>query len=59
MQVLASQLVIRLDNEEVELKTDLQVTGVCISKENIAVWSSKTMAVYQLIPLNSLNVIGN
>lgn len=45
------------NEENSELKTDVKVSGVCISKDNIAVWSGKTVVVYQSAPLTSLNVI--
>ncbi|XP_049802425.1 intraflagellar transport protein 140 homolog [Schistocerca nitens] len=33
-----------------ELKVDLQVSGVAVSSQHIAAWSARTLAVYQLLP---------
>uniref|UniRef100_A0A1B6C8A4 Intraflagellar transport protein 140 homolog n=1 Tax=Clastoptera arizonana TaxID=38151 RepID=A0A1B6C8A4_9HEMI len=59
VQLSASQLLVKSNAEQVELNTDLQVCGVCVSKEHIVVWSNKMVAVYQHISLASLNVIGS
>lgn len=32
-----------------ELSTDLQVKGVAVTTDHVALWSSKTLVVYQLI----------
>lgn len=40
------------------LNTDLKITGVAVSKECVAVWSGKTMAVYNLTEVGALNVVG-
>lgn len=56
MQVSPSQLVIEVEMKEgrgtyhtLELSTDLQVKGVAVTTDHVALWSSKTLVVYQLI----------
>lgn len=56
MQVSPSQLVVEVETKEnrgtchtLELNTDLQVKGVAVTADHIALWSSKTLVVYQLI----------
>lgn len=41
------------------MKTDLKIIGVAVSEDHVAVWSGKTVAVYNLTNLTALNVIGN
>lgn len=31
-----------------QLKTEIQIKGVCVSKDNIAVWNGKKVLVYDL-----------
>ncbi|KAL1124430.1 hypothetical protein AAG570_001058 [Ranatra chinensis] len=59
MQTSASHLIVSSDGEEAELNTDLQVSGIALGKECVVLWSGKVMAVYQVIPINSINVIGS
>ena len=56
MQVRPSQLVVEVEQKEcrgqfstLELSTDLQVKGVTVSSDYVAVWSSRTLVVYQLV----------
>lgn len=56
MQVSPSQLVVEVESKEnrgschtLELNTDLQVKGVAVTTDHVALWSSKTFVVYQLI----------
>lgn len=56
MQVSPSQLVVEVELKEdrghchtLELNTDLQVKGVAVTTDHVALWSSKTLVVYQLI----------
>lgn len=56
MQVTPSQLVVEMEMKEdrgtyhtLELSTDLQVKGVAVTTDHVAMWSSKTLVVYQLI----------
>lgn len=56
MQVSPSQLVVEVEMKEdrgtyhtLELSTDLQVKGVAVTTDHVALWSSKTLVVYQLI----------
>lgn len=51
-----SQLVIEVELKEnrglchtLELSTDLQVKGVAVTTDYVALWSSKMLVVYQLI----------
>lgn len=55
VQVSPSQLVIEVELKEdrgkchtLELSTDLQVKGVAVTADHVALWSSKTLVVYQL-----------
>ncbi|XP_046687585.1 intraflagellar transport protein 140 homolog [Homalodisca vitripennis] len=59
VQVSASQLIVQSAGETAELNTDLQVFGVCLSREHAAVWSNRTMAVYTVAPLSTINAIGS
>ncbi|XP_063235193.1 intraflagellar transport protein 140 homolog [Bacillus rossius redtenbacheri] len=54
VQVAPSRLVVEASGEEgarpgTELSTDLQVCGVAAGADHVAVWSNKTLAVYQLL----------
>ncbi|XP_069684990.1 intraflagellar transport protein 140 homolog [Periplaneta americana] len=56
VQVSPSQLVVEVEMKEnrgkfhtLELSTDLQVKGVAVTTDHVALWSSKTMVVYQLV----------
>ncbi|XP_021936986.1 intraflagellar transport protein 140 homolog isoform X3 [Zootermopsis nevadensis] len=56
VQVSPSQLVVEVESKEnrgschtLELNTDLQVKGVAVTTDHVALWSSKTFVVYQLI----------
>lgn len=51
-----SQLLVEVELKEdrgkchtLELSTDLQVKGVAVTTDHVALWSSKTLVVYQLI----------
>lgn len=59
VQVTASQLVVQSADETAELNTDLQVFGVSLGKEYAVLWSSKTVAVYSVLPLTAISAIGN
>ncbi|BES89280.1 Hypothetical protein NTJ_02087 [Nesidiocoris tenuis] len=59
IQTSASQMIVSVGNETVELNTDLQVSGIALSDEVVAAWSGKVVAVYHLVPLSSMNVIGS
>ena len=58
MQTSASQLIVTHSKESAELNTDLQISGTALGNETLAVWSGKVMAVYQVVPVSSINVIG-
>lgn len=58
MQTSASQMLVSVGEETVELNTDLQVSGIALNDEVVAAWSGKVVAVYHLVPLSSMNVIG-
>lgn len=58
VQTTANEVVVINKNKNVKLNTDLKVIGVTVSEEHIAVWSGKTVAVYQLSDMTALNVIG-
>jgi hypothetical protein len=56
VQMSPSQLVVEVELKEnrgtchtLELNTDLQVKGVTVTIDHVALWSSKTLVVYQLI----------
>ncbi|KAF6215141.1 hypothetical protein GE061_009892 [Apolygus lucorum] len=59
IQTSASQMLVSVGDETVELNTDLQVSGIALNDELVAAWSGKVVAVYHLVPLSSMNVIGS
>ncbi|XP_054283383.1 intraflagellar transport protein 140 homolog [Macrosteles quadrilineatus] len=59
VQVSASQLTVQSGSDTADLNTDLQVFGVCLSRDNAAVWSSKTVAVYVINPVSAINAMGS
>lgn len=58
MQKSANEIAVRRENQIMSLNTDLKITGVTVSREHVAVWSGKTMAVYNLTEVGALNVVG-
>lgn len=58
VQTSASQMLVSIGDETAELNTDLQVSGIALHNEIVAIWSGKVMAVYNLVPLTSISVIG-
>uniref|UniRef100_A0ABL0EJ54 Anaphase-promoting complex subunit 4 WD40 domain-containing protein n=1 Tax=Rhodnius prolixus TaxID=13249 RepID=A0ABL0EJ54_RHOPR len=59
VQTSASQMLVSIGDETAELNTDLQVSGIALHNEIVAIWSGKVMAVYNLVPLTSISVIGS
>lgn len=58
VQKSANEIVVKREDQVMSLNTDLKITGVTVSREHVAVWSGKTMAVYNLTEVGALNVVG-
>lgn len=51
-------MILQSGDETADLNTDLQVSGITLCQDKAAVWSGKTVAVYQIVPITAVNVIG-
>ncbi|XP_014248149.1 intraflagellar transport protein 140 homolog [Cimex lectularius] len=58
IQTSATQMIVSTGDKNVELNTDLQVSGIALNDEIVAVWSGKMMAVYHHLA-SSISVMGS
>ncbi|XP_065211838.1 intraflagellar transport protein 140 homolog [Planococcus citri] len=58
VQTSANEVIVSRKKTQIKLNTDLKIIGVAVSEDHVAVWSGKTVAVYQFIGTSSLNVLG-